>query len=389
MLPALLHYNRGWLEGGAVEDERLCWVGFHLVKGIGPARFRRLQETFGSLRAAWEAPPARWREAGLSAELVARLVRLRATVDLPGLVARWEAQGIRVLTWEDEEYPQRLRHIPQSPPVLYIRGALRPEDDWAVAVVGTRKVTPYGRQVALEVAETLARHGVTVVSGLARGVDGLAHKAALEVGGRTIAVLGSGVDRIYPPEHRRLAERILTHGALVSDYPPGTPPEGANFPPRNRIISGLALAVVIVEAGMKSGALVTASFAADQGREVFAVPGSIYAPQSQGTNWLIQQGARPLLRPQEVLEALELSLLPVRREARRVLKVSPSEQQVLKFLGAEPVHVDDLSAQAGLPVQEVLATLALLELKGLVRQVGSMSYVRLGEAGTSYRVEEV
>ncbi|HID85036.1 MAG TPA: DNA-processing protein DprA, partial [Anaerolineales bacterium] len=147
--------------------------------------------------------------------------------------------------------------------------------------------------------------------------------------------------------------------------------------------------VVIVEAGMKSGALVTASFAADQGREVFAVPGSIYAPQSQGTNWLIQQGARPLLRPQEVLEALELSLLPVRREARRVLKVSPSEQQVLKFLGAEPVHVDDLSAQAGLPVQEVLATLALLELKGLVRQVGSMSYVRLGEAGTSYRVEEV
>lgn len=377
------------LEGGPVEDERLYWVGFHLVKGIGPARFRRLLEAFGSLRTAWEASPAHWQKAGLSADLADRLARLRAKVDLPALLARWEAQGIRVLTWKDEAYPQRLRHIPQSPPVLYVRGTLQPEDDWAVAVVGTRKVTPYGRQVALEVAEALARHGVTVVSGLARGVDGLAHKAALEVGGRTIAVLGSGVDRIYPPEHRRLAERILAHGALVSDYPPGTPPEGTNFPPRNRIISGLALAVVVVEAGKKSGALVTASFAADQGREVFAVPGSIYAPQSQGTNWLIQQGARPLLRPEEVLEALELSLLPMRREARRVLRVSPGEQHVLDLLSAEPLHVDDLSAQAGLPVQEVLATLALLELKGLVRQVGSMNYVRLGEAGISYRVEDV
>ncbi len=370
-----------------MDDERLYWVGFHLVKGIGPARFQRLLDTFGNLKAAWEATPAQWREAGLSEALIDRLLRVRSSVDLPGLMARWESQGIRVLTWQDAAYPQRLRHIPQSPPVLYLRGDLRPEDDWAVAVVGTRKVTPYGRQAALEVAETLARHGVTVVSGLARGVDGLAHKAALEAGGRTIAVLGSGVDRIYPPEHRRLAARILEHGALLSDYPPGTPPEGTNFPPRNRIIAGLSLAVVVVEAGMRSGALVTASFAADQGREVFAVPGSIYAPQSQGTNWLIQQGARLLLRPDEVLEALEVSLLPVRQEARRVLRVSPGERQVLELLGSEPLHVDDLSAQAGLPVQEVLATLALLELKGLVRQVGSMNYIRLGEPSASYRVE--
>ncbi len=370
-----------------VEDERLYWIGFHLVKGVGPARMRRLLEAFGSLRVAWEASPADLEAAGLSREIIARLRRIQATVDLPALLDRWQAQGIQVLTWEDPRYPPRLRHIPQAPPVLYLRGNLTPEDDWAVAVVGTRKVTAYGRQVTLEVAETLARHHITVVSGLARGVDGLAHKAALQAGGRTLAVLGSGVDRIYPPEHRALARRIMEQGALISDYPPGTPPEAANFPPRNRIIAGLALVVAVIEAGEKSGALVTAAFAAEQGREVFAVPGNIYAPQSRGTNRLIQQGAQPLLRPQDLLDALELSLLPARREARRTLRVTPTERQLLDYLSTEPLHVDDLSAQSGVPVHQVLATLSVLELKGLVRQVGTLRYIALSEPSTSYQVD--
>ncbi len=363
------------------------WVGFHLVKGLGPTRFRRLLETFGSLEAAWNAGPKAWREAGLSSSLIHQLRQIQASVDLPGLLARWQAQGIQVLTWEDAHYPQRLRHIPQAPPVLYVRGALLPEDEWAIAVVGTRKVTAYGRQVTQEVVEVLARQGLTVVSGLARGVDGLAHKTALDAGGRTIAVLGSGVDRVYPPEHRKLARRILEQGALVSDYPPGTPPEARNFPPRNRIIAGLSLAVVIVEAGEKSGALVTAAFAADQGREVFAVPGSVYAPQSRGTNRLIQQGASPLLRPEDVLEALDLELIPLRRQARRMWAPTPEEQQVLACLGPTPLHVDEVSRQVGRPVQEVLATLALLELKGLVRQVGGMHYVALEGTLSSSQAE--
>lgn len=351
------------------------WVGFHLVRGLGPARFRRLLEHFGDLETAWRATPQDWMAAGLSEDLVQRIATLRRQVNPEALLERWHRQGIRVLTWDDPAYPERLRHIAQSPPVLYLRGTLEPEDDWAVAVVGTRKVTAYGRQVTTELAEVLARHGVTVVSGLARGVDGLAHRTALRCGGRTLAVLGSGIDKVYPPEHRRLAEEIVAQGALISDYPPGTPPEASNFPPRNRIIAGLSLAVVVVEAGRESGALITAAFAAEQGREVFAVPGNIYAPQSQGTNWLLRQGAYPLLQPQDVLEALQLSLLPLQQEARRTLPQDPTERAVLEQLGSQPVHIDEICARTGLPASQVMATLTMMELKGLVRQVGQMHYV--------------
>ncbi len=184
---------------------------------------------------------------------------MRGEVDLEAELERILSKDIQVLTWESKEYPRRLKEIHQPPPVIYVRGSLTLEDEWAVAIVGTRRVTAYGRQMAEELAGYLAGNGITVVSGLARGVDGLAHKAALSAGGRTIAVLGSGVDRIYPPEHRNLAEEICTHGAVISDYAPGTPPEGVNFPPRNRIISGLSLAVIVVEAGKKSGALITAN----------------------------------------------------------------------------------------------------------------------------------
>ncbi len=362
-------------------------MGFNLVKGIGAVRFGTLLERFGDAASAWQAAPEALIAAGLSSKIVANLAKVRSQVDLEQVWGNLQARGIRVITWDDETYPRYLKEVDQPPPVLYLLGDFVPDDDWAVAVVGTRRVTAYGRQVAEEVAGALARSGVTVVSGLARGIDAVAHQAALNAGGRTLAVLGSGVDRIYPPEHRKLAERIASQGALVSDYPPGTPPDASNFPPRNRIISGLSRAVVVVEAGLDSGALITASFAAEQGREVFAVPGNINAPQSQGANRLIRDGAHPLLSPQDVLEQLNLSMATEQRAARTVLPADPGEARLLQVLGSQPLHVDEIRSQTGLPIEKVTSTLALMELKGMVRQVGGMNYIAVREPGEEYRVE--
>lgn len=367
-----------------MNDQKPFWIGFNLVKGIGAARVRSLMAAFGDLESAWRASPQALRAAGLGPKLIDALVKVRAEISLERVCERFEAQGIQVLTWDDEEYPRRLKAIDQPPPVLFVRGGLLPEDEWAVAVVGTRRITAYGRQVAEEVARALARQGVTVVSGLARGVDAVAHHVSLECGGRTLAVLGNGVDCIYPPEHRQLGERIMANGALISDYSPGTPPDGPNFPPRNRIISGLSQAVVVVEAGERSGALITAKFAADQGRDVYAVPGTITAPQSRGTNWLIQQGARPLLHAHEILEALNLTLVNEHRAARKAVPADPTEAKILSLLDAEPRHVDELRNQSGLPIEQVSAALALMELKGMVRQVGGMQYVILRETQEDY-----
>jgi DNA processing protein len=241
--------------------------------------------------------------------------------------------------------------------------------------------------VTEEIASFLAQNGVTVISGLARGIDAIAHQAALKAGGRSIAVLGSGVDHIYPPENRRLAEEMIAHGALISDYAPGTQPDGGNFPPRNRIISGLSMAVVVIEAGITSGALITATFAAEQGRDVFAVPGSILAQQSKGTNRLIRDGAQPLLDAEEILETLNLTQITEHRAARQTLPTDPTEQRIFGVLSSEPVHVDEVGLQTNLPIEQVSATLAMMELKGLVRQVGGMHYVAVRERMEKYNGE--
>ncbi len=363
------------------------WVGFNLVKGIGPAKVRRLLDHFGDLGAAWQAPAAELRTLGLDQRALENLLALRKSVDLDAALQRIATSGVQVLTWESPEYPRNLVNIAQPPPVLYVRGTLAPADEWAVALVGTRRISPYGREAARELAHGLAANHVTVVSGLARGVDAEAHRAALEAGGRTIAVLGSGLAQIYPPEHRALAEAITKSGALVSDYPLDTPPDASNFPPRNRIISGLAKAVVIVEAGETSGALITADFAAEQGRDVFAVPGSIFQRSSRGTNKLIQQGAKPILSAADVLEELNLTLVTEYKQARMAFPADETEQKLLACLSTEPLHVDDLGAQAGLPIAQVSSALALMELKGLVRQVGGMNYVAAREAHADYQVE--
>jgi DNA processing protein len=365
-------------------DPRMYWVGFNMVKGIGAVRFKALLDAFGSAEAAWNASPEALLDAGLSRKVVESFQRVHKGVVLEQVWERIQSFGAVVLTWDDEGYPRHLKEIDQPPPVIYVRGSLQTEDEWAVAIVGTRRVTAYGRQVAEEVATTLARSGVTIVSGLARGVDSIAHQAAVNTGGRTLAVLGNGVDLIYPPENRRLATQVIEHGALVSDYALGTPPDGINFPPRNRIISGLSLAVIIIEAGVTSGALITASFAAEQGRDVFAVPGNINAPQSLGTNRLIRDGAQPLLSPQDVLEALNLTMVTEHQAVRVALPSDPVESRLYKLLSHEPKHVDEIRNQAELPIETVSATLAMMELKGMVRQVGGMNYIAVSEAPESY-----
>ncbi len=364
-------------------DEKKYWIGFNLVRGIGSVRFHQIQAFFGDLEHAWLAPAEAFREAGLPEKTVDNLIRLREETDLDQFYESILAQSISVLTLPEPEYPRLLREIEQPPPVLYIRGGLTPADDFSVAMVGTRKVTPYGQQITRDTSTFLAGHGLTIVSGLARGVDALAHQHALKAGGRTIAVLGSGVDVIYPPEHRILAEAIIENGAIISDYPLGTQPEGVNFPPRNRIISGLSLATIVVEAGDRSGALITADFAVEQGRDVFAVPGNVLSPMSQGTNRLIQNGAYAMISPQDVLDALGLEQVSDFQAARQTLPADTTEAKILQVLDYEPIHVDEICHAAGLAVETVTAALTMMELKGMVQHVGGMRYTAIREINRS------
>ncbi len=367
-------------------NDKKYWVGFNLIKGIGAVRMQALINHFEDLESAWMAAPIDLARAGLSLKLIERIVQARENIDLARVWTKIESQGIKILTWEDEVYPQRLNEIERPPPVLYVRGEYLPDDLFAVAIVGTRRVTAYGRQITEELSSYLAANGITVISGLARGVDAIAHQTALKAGGRTIGVLGSGVDKIYPPEHRQLAEQMMANGAIISDYAPGTPPDASNFPPRNRIISGLSLAVVVIEAGETSGALITAEFAAEQGREVFAVPGSILAPQSKGTNKLIRNGALPLLSVDDLMQALNLTRMGEHKAARKIIPADETEARLMNILSAEPLHVDEIRNQTELPIAKVSATLALMELKGMVRQVGGMNYVAVREEQSDYLV---
>jgi DNA processing protein len=324
----------------------------------------------------WQASIFELQAAGLDRRSLENLLAARRQIDVAGEWERIQRSGIHVITLQDDEYPANLRHIDAPPPLLYLRGEFQPSDLWAVGVVGTRRASVYGREVAHTVCRELAAQGITIVSGLAMGIDTVAHRAALEAGGRTFAVLGSSVDQIYPPENRGLAQQIMEQGAIISEYPLGTRPDAGNFPPRNRIISGLSKGVVIVEAGVRSGALITARFAAEQGRDVFAVPGSILHPGSAGCNALIQQGATPLLAAADVLNQLNLEHVATKRAAHAAISADPQEAQLLAHLDGEPRHIDELVRQTAMPAPQVSGLLAVMELKGLVRQVGVMCYVR-------------
>jgi DNA processing protein len=366
-------------------DSRKYWVGFNLVKGIGAVRMQSIIDYFGDIERAWNAPFQSLQATGLSSSLSERIVSIRNQIDLEDYCSKIESQNIKIIIKGDPNYPRLLGEINKAPPVLYCKGEIKLEDEWSVAIVGTRKVTHYGRQATEEFSRVLADHHITVVSGLARGVDGIAHKAALNSGGRTIAVLGSGVDKIYPPEHRKLAEDISENGAVISDYPPGTPPDGYNFPPRNRIISGLSRATIVIEAGVSSGALITAEFSADQGRDVYALPGTIYASQSEGTNRLIQQGAKPLLNIRELLQDLQVELIQEHQELRKEYPLDLFEQKILSVLSDKPQHIDEITLSSEMPVSQVTACLSMMELKGLAKQVGGMNYVAIRETKEDYK----
>jgi DNA processing protein len=363
------------------------WVGFNKVPGIGAARLRALQDYFGDLEIAWYAPTHDLQQAGLDRRSLASLLRVRETLDLDAEMERLRRTGVQVMTWNDTRYPPNLRQAYNAPPILYVRGSLETRDEWAVAVVGTRRASVYGKEAARMVCTGLTQAGVTVVSGMALGIDTVAHRACLDAGGRTIAVLGCGVDVVYPPRNAQLAAEIAERGALVSEYALGTQPEARNFPPRNRIISGLTLGTVVIEGDMSSGALITAGFALEQGREVFAVPGNIFARASRGTNHLIQQGAKMVTQVGDVLEELNLTMVSEQAQARTVIPENETEAVLLERLSAEPIHVDALGRVLELPIAQVTSTLALMELKGMVRQVGRMSYVLAREGGVDYVIE--
>lgn len=370
-----------------MSDTLQYWVGFSRVPGIGPVRLRALLDHFGDISQAWDASVATLQAIGFDRRTIETFVGMRSKLDLTAELSRVFDLGVTVLTWDSPDYPALLKAIPNPPPLLYVKGELLPQDDWALGVVGTRRATVYGREATRTLVSGLAASGVTIVSGLAYGIDAHAHRTALEAGGRTIAVLGSGVDIIYPAQNRGLADQIMAQGAIVSEYPLGTRPEASNFPPRNRIISGLSLGVVIVEGTTRSGAMITADYAAEQGREVFAVPGNILNRTSRGPNQLIQTGAKLVMSIGDILEELNLTMVAEQTEAREIIPDNEIEALLLEHLSSEPIHVDELGRAAGLPINEVASTLTLMELKGKVRQVGGMNYVIAREAGVPYVVE--
>jgi DNA processing protein len=356
-------------------DELKYWVAFSGIPGIGRVRISQLKEYFGSLQEAWKAPEGKLKQAGLDSRSTDALLTIRPKISLGAEMEKLERYGVKVLVYEDPLYPSRLREIYDYPPVLYVRGSLPAEDEPCLAIVGTRRPTIYGRQVTEEIVADLARSKITIISGLARGIDSIAHRAALDARGKTVAVFGSGLDIVYPGENAKLAQAIMEHGALVSEYPLGVKPKAENFPLRNRIMSGLSLGVLAVEAGERSGALITAHQAVEQNREVFAIPGSILSPASQGTNRLIQEGAKLVRNYTDILQELNLAIVIRQAEIKEFSPADETESAILKQLSSEPNHIDEICRSSGLSMPEVSSTLAMLELKGIARQVGNMNYV--------------
>lgn len=353
--------------------------------GLGSTNFALLLARFGTVEAAWQAQAGAVAAAGIEPQYLRAIAKAKSAFDPDRELRLLEQHQARALTWLDANYPANLREIPQSPPVIFVRGTAGPQFDQAVAVVGTRHVTPYGRQAAEHFCETLASAGVAIISGLARGVDAIAHRVALEHGAPTVAVLAGGIDQVYPRENAGLAERILQQGCLVSEYPVGIPARRDYFPRRNRILSGLARATLLIEAGEGSGALHTANWAFEQGRDVFAIPGSIFSRQSQGTNQLIRENTAKLVAtPEQLCQELNLltaaSQLPLTREPSPALLERgstlgrPPEDPLLRALAAGPRHVDEVAREVGLPIAQVSSSLQLFELTGRVRQTAPMTY---------------
>lgn len=359
--------------GRAPRPAWAAWLALKMVPGIGNILGLGLVRAFRSPEAVFAARDQELQCAGVRREVRAALRRFERWREVDGQLARLERAGGRLVTWDDAAYPERLREIHDPPLFLYVLGELTPADGAAVAVVGSRDASAYARQMTAVISEGLAGRGITVVSGLARGVDAAAHEAALRAGGRTLAVLGSGIDVVYPSEHHRLLMRIAQHGAVVSEYPMGAQPDAENFPARNRIISGLALGTVVVEAGERSGSLITAHCAAEQGREVFAVPGPVGA-RTRGTHQLLRQGAALAESADDIVREIAPHLQPA--GGPPVPSLSDLETAIVAQLDEVPRSVDELIARTALPAGTVLETLLVLELRGVVRQLPGQCFAR-------------
>jgi DNA processing protein len=371
------------------------WIALNMTPGVGPRAAARLLERFGSAEGVFGALRSELERLRLRPEAVESIaLRDRHEAAAVELERVRELAGAEVLALDDGAYPQLLREIPDPPITLYVRGSWREcLEAPCVGVVGSRRCSTYGQNAASMLSRELAARGVTIVSGLARGIDAAAHRGALEAGGRTVAVLGTGLDEVYPRDHRKLADEILEKGgALVTQFPLGTPPVAENFPYRNRIISGLSLGIVVVEAAENSGSLITARLAMEQNREVFAVPGNITSRNSFGTNFLIKgAGAKLVQQWQDIVSEfpheLAAALLPPELKGKGRVKgqqdaalpsdLSERERAVMRLLSAdEPAHIDELAERSGLAVSELSAVLLGLEMRDLIRQLPGKSFVR-------------
>ena len=364
-------------------DSLVASLRLSLVPGVGPLTRQALLERFGSAEAVLRAAPSRLREVpGVGTTLAHKIASANEEIDAERELALCRQHGVAIVADSGPAYPRLLREIHSPPAFLFVHGEFKPEDALAVAIVGTRHATSYGRQQAERLAAGLARAGLTVVSGLARGIDAAAHRAAIQAGGRTLAVLGSGVLNVYPPEHKGLAEDVRKHGAVLSENPPLCEPVAGAFPQRNRLISGLSLGVVVIEAAERSGALITARHAMEQGREVFAVPGRVDNRTSRGCHRLIRDGAKLVECVEDVLDEFGPLVEAAPRPDGTVmhhpaeLKLNELELQVLNAIPGEPISIDRVVEASGLPVQRVLATISVLEMRSLLRRVSGNSVMR-------------
>lgn len=359
-------------------------VRLSMVSGVGPLLHKALLDEFSTASAVLAAAPAALRRVqGIGAELARRIAAAKDEIDVQAEFDLCAAHGIRILTVHDDEYPRALREIYDPPAILFIRGQILPQDALAIAIVGARHATHYGIAQAERLAGSLARAGLSITSGLARGIDAAAHRGALAAGGRTLAVLGSGLLNMYPPEHAELAERVVAGGALISEAPPTSPPLAAAFPQRNRIITGMSLGVMVVEASTHSGALISARHAMEQGREVFAVPGRVDNRMSRGCHRLIRDGAKLVETAEDVLEELGPLVAPTQNAAGEAvhhpaeLLLNNVEQQVLSAIASDPMTIDAIVEESGLPTPQVLSTISVLEMRHLVRRLSGNTLVRL------------
>ncbi|MEW6003255.1 MAG: DNA-processing protein DprA [Nitrospirota bacterium] len=352
------------------------WIALSMLQDVGPVGAKKLLSSFKTPERIFNAKADDLLSVeGIGLNRAKNIKKFSLWEEVDKQIEILEKKQIRVVSLHEPSYPEMLRDIEDSPAVLYMKGNILPRDRYAIAIVGSRKPTHYGISVTENISEELASMGFTIVSGLARGIDALSHRSALRAGGRTIAVVGSGLDVPYPPENKGLMDKIENSGCLISEFPPGTPPERENFPRRNRLISGLSLGVLVIEATSDSGSLITAAHALEQNREVFAVPGNITSPTSEGTNELIRRGAILTRKADDIVEDLSPILKGfIRSREKTRIEITGEEKNLCDLLSGEPKHIDIISRESGLPASKVLGILLGLELKGAVRQTSGKRF---------------